>query len=150
MPEMMPFRSSSGSPVAVRKVLRGKIHRATVTEANLHYEGSITIDKALMEAMDLIEFEAVHVWDVNNGERFETYALEGPAGSGVICPGRPHHHRRVHLARGGGGAPPPAEDRDGGRTEPAEAGAPAPPADGLTLRRVRRDRRDGTVLTPRR
>lgn len=85
MPEMMPFRSSSGSPVAVRKVLRGKIHRATVTEANLHYEGSITIDKALMEAMDLVEFEAVHVWDVNNGERFETYALEGPAGSGVIC-----------------------------------------------------------------
>lgn len=85
MPETIPFRSPSGSPVAVRKVLRGKIHRATVTEANLHYEGSITIDKALMEAMDLVEFEAVHVWDVNNGERFETYALEGPAGSGVIC-----------------------------------------------------------------
>ena len=68
-----------------RKLLRGKIHRATVTEANLNYEGSITIDKSLMEAMDLIEFEAVHVWDVNNGERFETYALEGPAGSGVVC-----------------------------------------------------------------
>ena len=85
MPETSPMRSSNGSPVAVRKVLRGKIHRATVTEANLHYEGSITIDKSLMEAMDLIEFEAVHVWDVNNGERFETYALEGPAGSGVIC-----------------------------------------------------------------
>ena len=85
MPEMIPLRSSSGSPVAVRKVLRGKIHRATVTEANLHYEGSITIDKALMEAMDLVEFEAVHVWDVNNGERFETYAIEGQPGSGVVC-----------------------------------------------------------------
>jgi len=68
-----------------RKLLRGKIHRATVTEANLNYEGSITIDKSLMEAMDLIEFEAVHVWDVDNGERFETYALEGPAGSGIVC-----------------------------------------------------------------
>jgi aspartate 1-decarboxylase len=75
----------SNAPTAARKLLRGKIHRATVTEANLNYEGSITIDKSLMEAMDLIEFEAVHVWDVNNGERFETYALEGPAGSGIVC-----------------------------------------------------------------
>ena len=68
----------------MRKMLRGKIHRATVTQADLHYEGSITIDRVLMDAMDLLEFEAVHVWDVNNGERFETYALEGEAGSGVI------------------------------------------------------------------
>lgn len=72
-------------PTNTRKMLRGKIHRATVTEANLNYEGSITVDKALMEAMDLYEFEAVHVWDVNNGERFETYVLEGQRGSGVIC-----------------------------------------------------------------
>jgi aspartate 1-decarboxylase len=83
MPETISLRSNA--PAAVRKLLRGKIHRATVTEANLNYEGSITIDKSLMEAMDLIEFEAVHVWDVNNGERFETYALEGPAGSGIVC-----------------------------------------------------------------
>ncbi|MEO2167385.1 MAG: aspartate 1-decarboxylase, partial [bacterium] len=69
----------------MRKMLRGKIHRATVTQADLHYEGSITIDRALMDAMDLLEFEVVHVWDVNNGERFETYALEGEAGSGVVC-----------------------------------------------------------------
>ena len=73
------------NPMPMRKLLRGKIHRATVTQANLDYEGSITIDKDLMDAMDLIEWEAVHVWDVNNGERFETYALEGPRGSGVIC-----------------------------------------------------------------
>lgn len=84
MPDTIATRTPAG-PVTLRKVLRGKIHRATVTEANLNYEGSITIDKSLMEAMDLVEFEAVHVWDVNNGERFETYALEGPAGSGVVC-----------------------------------------------------------------
>jgi aspartate 1-decarboxylase len=83
MPETISIRPQA--PAAVRKLLRGKIHRATVTEANLNYEGSITIDKSLMEAMDLLEFEAVHVWDVSNGERFETYALEGPAGSGIVC-----------------------------------------------------------------
>ena len=75
----------NASPLPVRKMLRGKIHRATVTDANLNYEGSITVDKTLMEAMDLIEFESVHVWDVNNGERFETYVLEGERDSGVIC-----------------------------------------------------------------
>ena len=85
MPEILNANSSSKGPMPMRKLLRGKIHRATVTEANLNYEGSISIDKDLMDAMDLIEWEAVHVWDVNNGERFETYALEGPRGSGVIC-----------------------------------------------------------------
>ena len=69
----------------MRKVLRGKIHRASVTGADLHYEGSITVDKTLMEGMDLLEWEAVQVWNVTNGERFETYALEGERDSGVIC-----------------------------------------------------------------
>lgn len=69
----------------MRKLLRGKIHRATVTQADLQYEGSITVDKTLMDAMGLVEWEAVHVWDINNGERFETYVLEGPPDSGVIC-----------------------------------------------------------------
>ena len=79
-------KSSKGaSQLPIRKMLRGKIHRATVTGANLNYEGSITVDSTLMKAMDLIEFESVHVWDVNNGERFETYVLEGEADSGVIC-----------------------------------------------------------------
>ena len=82
MPETIAIRPDA---TAVRKMLRGKIHRATVTEANLNYEGSITVDSTLMKAMDLIEFESVHVWDVNNGERFETYVLEGEADSGVIC-----------------------------------------------------------------
>lgn len=78
-------KQKSASPLPIRKMLRGKIHRATVTGANLNYEGSITIDKTLMEAMDLYEFESVHIWDVNNGERFETYVLEGERDSGVIC-----------------------------------------------------------------
>ena len=68
-----------------RKMLKSKIHRATVTGADLHYEGSITIDKDLMEAADIIPYEAVCVWDVNNGSRFETYAIEGERGSGVVC-----------------------------------------------------------------
>jgi aspartate 1-decarboxylase len=68
-----------------RKMLKSKIHRATVTGADLHYEGSITIDLDLMEAADIIAYEAVCIWDVNNGSRFETYAIEGERGSGVIC-----------------------------------------------------------------
>jgi len=69
----------------MRKMLRGKIHRATVTGADLHYEGSVTIDKNLMDACGLIENEAVSVWNVTNGERFETYAIEGQRGSGACC-----------------------------------------------------------------
>lgn len=68
-----------------RKMLKSKIHRATVTGADLHYEGSITIDLDLMEAADIIPYEAVAIWDVTNGSRFETYAIEGERGSGVIC-----------------------------------------------------------------
>jgi len=68
-----------------RKMLKSKIHRATVTGADLHYEGSITIDKDLMEASDIIPYEAVVIWNVTNGNRFETYAIEGERGSGVIC-----------------------------------------------------------------
>lgn len=68
-----------------RKMLKSKIHRATVTGADLNYEGSITIDPCLMEAADIVAYEAVCIWDVNNGSRFETYAIEGQPGSGVIC-----------------------------------------------------------------
>jgi aspartate 1-decarboxylase len=69
----------------MRKMLRGKIHRATITGADLHYEGSVTIDADLMKAAGIITHEAVHIWNVDNGERFETYAIEGQPGSGVIC-----------------------------------------------------------------
>jgi aspartate 1-decarboxylase len=68
-----------------RVMLKSKIHRATVTEANLDYEGSLTMDGELMRAADILPFEMVHVYNVSNGERFETYAIEGEAGSGVIC-----------------------------------------------------------------
>ncbi|MEX2245985.1 MAG: aspartate 1-decarboxylase [Dehalococcoidia bacterium] len=69
----------------MRTVLKSKIHRATVTQADLHYEGSITIDADLMDAADLLPFEQVHVLDVDNGARLATYAIEGRRGSGQIC-----------------------------------------------------------------
>src|SRR5262252_4163983 len=78
-----------------RTLFRSKIHRATVTQADLDYEGSITIDGALMRAADILPYERVHVWNRTNGSRLETYALEAPAGSGVICVnGAAAHHAR--------------------------------------------------------
>ncbi|WP_379129289.1 aspartate 1-decarboxylase [Paenibacillus sp. sgz500958] len=68
-----------------RQMMKSKIHRATVTEANLNYVGSITIDEDLMEAADLLENEKVQIVDNNNGSRLETYVIPGPRGSGVIC-----------------------------------------------------------------
>lgn len=67
------------------EVLKSKIHRVTVTEANLNYIGSITIDEELMDAANIIEGEKVSIVDNNNGERFETYVIKGERGSGVIC-----------------------------------------------------------------
>lgn len=67
------------------EVLKSKIHRVTVTEANLNYVGSITIDEDLMDAANLIENEKVQVVNINNGERLETYVIKGERGSGVIC-----------------------------------------------------------------
>jgi aspartate 1-decarboxylase len=67
------------------EVLKSKIHRVTVTEANLNYVGSITIDEDLMDAANLIEFEKVQVVIINNGERLETYVIKGKRGTGVIC-----------------------------------------------------------------
>lgn len=68
-----------------RTLLKSKIHRATVTDANLDYEGSITIDSLLIEAADLVEFEQVQVYDITNGNRLTTYVIPGPPGSGEIC-----------------------------------------------------------------
>lgn len=69
----------------LRFMLKSKIHRATVTEANLNYVGSITIDEALLEAADILPNEKVHIVNNNNGARFETYVISGARGSGVIC-----------------------------------------------------------------
>ena len=68
----------------MRTMLKSKIHRARVTQVDLDYEGSITIDRALMEASDILPFERVEVLNVNNGARFGTYAIEGEANSGII------------------------------------------------------------------
>ena len=69
----------------MRTMFKAKIHRATVTEANLNYVGSITIDRDLLTAADILEYEQVQVVNVTTGARFETYTIAGPAGSGVIC-----------------------------------------------------------------
>lgn len=69
----------------LRTMLKSKIHRATVTQANLYYEGSITIDADLIRAADILEHEKVEVLNLNNGQRIETYVIKGKPGSGVIC-----------------------------------------------------------------
>ena len=67
------------------EVLKSKIHRATITEANLHYVGSLTLDEDLMEAANMVEYEKIQVVNVNNGSRLETYLIKGKRGSGVCC-----------------------------------------------------------------
>jgi aspartate 1-decarboxylase len=68
-----------------RRMMKSKIHRATVTDANLHYVGSVTVDQDLMDAADLLEYEQVAVVDIDNGARLETYVIAGERGSGDIC-----------------------------------------------------------------
>ena len=78
-------------------ILKSKIHRATVTEANLYYEGSITIDRALMDAANILPYEQVHIFNLTNAERFITYVIEGERDSGVICT----NGAAAHCARKG-------------------------------------------------
>ncbi len=68
-----------------RLLLKSKIHRARVTDADLHYEGSLTIDEELMKAADILPYEQIKVYNVHNGARFDTYAIPGPAGKGDFC-----------------------------------------------------------------
>jgi aspartate 1-decarboxylase len=76
-----------------RTLFKSKIHRATVTHADLDYEGSITLDANLMSVADILPYEKVAIWNVTRGSRLETYALRGPAGSGVVCiNGAAAHH----------------------------------------------------------
>lgn len=69
----------------LRVMMKSKIHRATITQADMHYEGSLTISAELMRAADILPYEMVHIYNISNGERFETYAIEGEAETGVIC-----------------------------------------------------------------
>src|SRR5262249_27766024 len=80
-----------------RSMLKSKLHRATVTQADVDYEGSLTLDRLLLEAADILPYEDVHVWNVTRGTRFRTYAMEGDAGSGVVCV----NGAAAHLARPG-------------------------------------------------
>ena len=68
-----------------RTFFKSKIHRATVTHADLDYEGSVSIDEDLLDAAGIWEYEAVHIWNITRGTRLQTYAIKGPRGSGVIC-----------------------------------------------------------------
>lgn len=68
-----------------RFILKSKIHRATVTDADLHYEGSISIDEKLLEAANILPYEKVAIYNISNGERFSTYAIKGKRNSGTIC-----------------------------------------------------------------
>jgi aspartate 1-decarboxylase len=81
--------------MALRQMLRGKIHRATITEADLHYVGSLTVDADLLRAADILPYEQVLVVNLTTGARLETYAIEGEAGSGTMCAngGAAHHFR---------------------------------------------------------
>lgn len=81
----MQYASTSPTLFMFIEVLKSKIHRVTVTDADLNYIGSITIDRTLMEAAGLIEYEKVQILDNNNGERFETYVIAGERDSGTIC-----------------------------------------------------------------
>lgn len=77
-----PSQASSGRS---RRMFKSKLHRLTVTQADLHYEGSLTLDLDLLEAADILPFEEVHIWNVTRGTRLSTYAMEGARGSGVVC-----------------------------------------------------------------
>jgi len=79
------FRNERGMAAMMLTMLKGKIHRAVVTQAELQYVGSITIDTNLMEAAGILEYEMVQIVDIENGSRFETYTIAGEAGSGIIC-----------------------------------------------------------------
>ena len=80
-----------------RMMLKSKLHRATVTQADVDYEGSVTLDKTFLEAAEILPFEQVHVWNVTRGTRVLTYAMEGEAGSGVVCV----NGAAAHLAKPG-------------------------------------------------
>ncbi len=80
-----------------RTLLKSKIHRATVTDANVDYEGSITIDRDIMDLADLQEYEQVHIYNITNGNRFSTYVIEGERKSGDIC----INGAAAHLAKSG-------------------------------------------------
>jgi aspartate 1-decarboxylase len=87
----------NGTPGPRRSMLKSKLHRARVTHADVDYEGSVTVDRTLLEAADIVPWEEVHVWNVTRGTRLRTYAMEAEAGSGVVC----INGAAAHLAKPG-------------------------------------------------
>jgi aspartate 1-decarboxylase len=88
----------NGAPAPPRRsMLKSKLHRATVTHADVDYEGSLTLDRRLLEAADILPYEEIHVWNVTRGTRLRTYAMAGEPGSGVVCV----NGAAAHLARPG-------------------------------------------------
>ena len=86
-----------GNPPPRRSMLKSKVHRATVTHADVDYEGSLTLDELLLQAANILPYEEVHVWNVTRGTRLRTYAMVGEAGSGIVCV----NGAAAHLARPG-------------------------------------------------
>ncbi len=86
-----------GTPSPRRSMLKSKVHRATVTHADVDYEGSLTLDALLLQAANILPYEEVHVWNVTRGTRLRTYAMVGEAGSGIVCV----NGAAAHLARPG-------------------------------------------------
>jgi aspartate 1-decarboxylase len=95
--EKVQSAEPGGTDCMRRSMLKAKIHRATVTHADLEYEGSLTLDAALLDAADILPFEEVHVWNVTRGARLRTYAIVGERGSGVVCV----NGAAAHLAQPG-------------------------------------------------
>jgi aspartate 1-decarboxylase len=89
--------SPNGASTGRRSMLKSKLHRLTVTHADVDYEGSLTLDAGLLEAADILPFEEVHVWNVTRGTRLRTYAMVAEAGSGVVCV----NGAAAHLAQPG-------------------------------------------------
>ena len=84
-PHTVGFHDATQQDAMKLSMFKSKIHRATVTHADLAYEGSVTIDSDLLDAAGILPYEAVHIWNATQGTRLVTYALEGPRGSGAIC-----------------------------------------------------------------
>src|SRR5277367_3383098 len=89
--------SVNGTASLRRSMLISKLHRARVTHADIDYEGSVTVDRTLLEAADILPWEEVHVWNVTRGTRLRTYAMEAEAGSGIVC----INGAAAHLAKPG-------------------------------------------------
>jgi hypothetical protein len=118
-----------------RTLSKSKIHRVAVTHCELHYEGSCAVDENLLEAAGIVENEQIHVWDIDNGERFVTYAIKGQRGTGMISARGPDHHCRLRPGTRRAGDHAQAQAGVRGRGESAGVGARLRPGAAALSRR---------------